>query len=45
MTTRIAVVTGANRGLGLHFVDQLQRRGHRVIAGVRGTPAMNSSAK
>jgi len=22
MTTRIAVVTGANRGLGLHFVDQ-----------------------
>jgi NAD(P)-dependent dehydrogenase (short-subunit alcohol dehydrogenase family) len=35
MTTRIAVVTGANRGLGLHFVDQLQRRGHSVIAGVR----------
>lgn len=35
MTTPIAVVTGANRGLGLHFVDQLQQRGHRVVAGVR----------
>jgi NAD(P)-dependent dehydrogenase (short-subunit alcohol dehydrogenase family) len=35
MTSRTAVVTGANRGLGLHFVDQLQRRGYRVIAGAR----------
>jgi len=34
-SARTAVVTGANRGLGLAFVDQLQRRGWRVVAGVR----------
>jgi NAD(P)-dependent dehydrogenase (short-subunit alcohol dehydrogenase family) len=32
---RTALVTGANRGLGLHFVDQLQRRGWQVIAACR----------
>ena len=35
MSERVAVVTGANRGIGLHLVDQLQHRGWRVVAGCR----------
>jgi short-subunit dehydrogenase len=30
------VITGASSGLGLHTLGQLLRRGHRVVAGVRG---------
>jgi NAD(P)-dependent dehydrogenase (short-subunit alcohol dehydrogenase family) len=35
MSTRIALVTGANRGLGLEFVRQLLARGDRVLAACR----------
>lgn len=35
MSERVAVVTGANRGIGLHLVDQLHHRGWRVVAGCR----------
>jgi NAD(P)-dependent dehydrogenase (short-subunit alcohol dehydrogenase family) len=35
METRIALVTGANRGLGLEFVRQLLARGNRVLAACR----------
>lgn len=31
----VAVVTGANRGLGLHFAEQLVRRGAKVYAAAR----------
>ncbi len=33
--TRTAVITGANRGLGLEFTRQLLARGDRVVAGCR----------
>lgn len=33
--SRIAIVTGANRGLGLEFTRQLLARGDRVLAGCR----------
>jgi NAD(P)-dependent dehydrogenase (short-subunit alcohol dehydrogenase family) len=33
--TRIAIVTGANRGLGLETAKQLAARGYNVIAGSR----------
>jgi NAD(P)-dependent dehydrogenase (short-subunit alcohol dehydrogenase family) len=35
MSTRIALVTGANRGLGLEFVRRLLARGDRVLAACR----------
>jgi NAD(P)-dependent dehydrogenase (short-subunit alcohol dehydrogenase family) len=35
MEPRIALVTGANRGLGLEFVRQLLARGDRVVAACR----------
>ena len=35
MDSRIALVTGANRGLGLEFVRQLLARGDRVLAACR----------
>ena len=35
MSMRIALVTGANRGLGLEFVRQLLARGDRVLAACR----------
>ena len=35
MAIRIALVTGANRGLGLEFVRQLLARGDRVLAACR----------
>ena len=35
MPTRTALVTGANRGLGLEFVRQLLARGDRVLAACR----------
>lgn len=42
---RLAVVTGANRGLGLHFVDQLQRHGWRVAATCRTPDSATALAK
>lgn len=33
--TKVAIVTGANRGLGLEFVSQLRAHGYRVIAACR----------
>ena len=35
MTQRVVVVTGANRGLGLHLVHQFQQRGYDVVAACR----------
>ena len=35
MTQRVAVITGANRGLGLHLVTQFQQRGYTVVAACR----------
>lgn len=35
MTAKLAVVTGANRGIGLAFVKELLSRGYRVVGGVR----------
>ena len=47
MSMRIALVTGANRGLGLEFVRQLLARGERVLAACRQpgkAPALNTLA-
>ncbi|GAB5586684.1 hypothetical protein Unana1_01584 [Umbelopsis nana] len=35
MATKVYLVTGASRGLGLEFITQLQRTGHTVIAAAR----------
>ncbi len=40
---RIAVVTGANKGIGLAVVKALAREGVRVVAGSRTTPAETRS--
>ena len=36
-TTRYAVVSGADHGVGLALAEQLARRGYRVIAGYLNT--------
>jgi NAD(P)-dependent dehydrogenase (short-subunit alcohol dehydrogenase family) len=35
-----ALVTGANRGLGLEVARQLRQRGYAVLAGARDPPAL-----
>ena len=44
MSERIAVVTGANRGIGLHLVEQLHRRGWQVVAACRRPGAADALA-
>jgi NAD(P)-dependent dehydrogenase (short-subunit alcohol dehydrogenase family) len=46
--TAVALVTGANRGLGLEVTRQLAARGHTVIAGARdpgAVPALNGDVR
>jgi len=43
--TKIAVVTGANRGIGLEVVHQLARRGMRVVLGARDPTKGEVAAK
>ena len=38
LTASTALVTGANRGLGRHFAEQLLARGATVYAGSRDRP-------
>ena len=40
----VAVVTGANKGLGLEFVRQLATQGWHVIACARHAPAAGAAA-
>jgi NAD(P)-dependent dehydrogenase (short-subunit alcohol dehydrogenase family) len=41
LTPAVAVVTGANRGLGRHFAAQLIERGAKVYAGARNPDAVD----
>jgi NAD(P)-dependent dehydrogenase (short-subunit alcohol dehydrogenase family) len=41
LTNSVAVVTGANRGLGRHFAAQLLERGAKVYAGSRNIDAVD----
>jgi NAD(P)-dependent dehydrogenase (short-subunit alcohol dehydrogenase family) len=41
LTGRTAFVTGANRGLGRHFAEQLRQRGATVYAGARNPSAID----
>jgi NAD(P)-dependent dehydrogenase (short-subunit alcohol dehydrogenase family) len=43
MTSRTALITGANRGLGLEIARQLAAQGHRVLLGARD-PAKGEAA-
>ncbi len=44
MSERTAVVTGSNRGLGLHLVEQLHQRGWQVVAACRRPDAADALA-
>ena len=41
----VAVVTGANRGIGLEVVHQLARRGMRVVLGSRDLEKEETAAR
>ncbi|WP_127504730.1 SDR family oxidoreductase [Actinoplanes solisilvae] len=41
ITNSVALVTGANRGLGRHFASQLLERGAKVYAGVRNPATLD----
>jgi NAD(P)-dependent dehydrogenase (short-subunit alcohol dehydrogenase family) len=43
-STRIALVTGASRGLGLVIADVLGRRGYRLVIGARDREALAAAA-
>lgn len=45
MTTPIALVTGANRGIGLEVANQLARRGHTVYLASRDLGAGHQAAR
>ncbi len=45
MTTSIALVTGANRGIGLEVTNQLARLGHTVYLGSRDSDAGRRAAR
>src|SRR5689334_7470740 len=45
MATRTALVTGANRGLGLETARQLARLGHRVILAARALGKAEAAAR
>ena len=43
--TKVAIVTGANRGIGLEVVHQLARRGMRVVLGARDAEKGEAAAQ